>query len=234
MAAALEGCVNCAAKTPYTACVSGHCFDNSNNTFHPQAAVPINGVIDMALNSLDGDRSGDAEGPVAFYNENTAAGNGDNFTWSFFISDKLDLTPPGITITFPAHNSGNVSLADPIYASFNKVMMSSSLGTGSIKVNNGKKEIEHKLINLWNLANQANGYWVKSENIDNAPADGEPDWTKAGIYHSLFYDTTSYRAQIGSGVNDIYQNCYNPSSGVTCTGNPSCCGLAPTAAGSCP
>ena len=237
MAADLAPCTNCAAKTPFNSCnPNNHCYDSTNNKNYPTANIPPNGVVDMAMNSLDGNRDGNADGPasaVDYYDENTASGPGDNFTWSFFINDILDLTPPKIKQTVPAHKDANINLADPLSIDFDKLMMMSSLGTGKVIINNGQKNIEHELINLRSLNNNGVGYWTAGQNIDDN-LDSEPDWTKVEIRHSLFSDSTSFRAQAGSGIEDIYQNCFNPSSGNGCTGKPSCCGLTPTAAGSCP
>ena len=234
-------CPDCVTKSPYSTCSNpvcnlGNC-QNSDGKNYPMSAMPLNGIADMAMNSLDGDRSEDAEGPVDFYNENTVAGPGDNYQWSFFISDQIDLNPPIINLVNPAHNISGISLTDPILINFSKVMMSSSLSTGSTVIFNGQDYVIHQLINLWNFTGQPLGYWVVNNNIDDSPADGEPDWTKAQLKHSMFADTTSYRAQVGSGVKDIYQNCFKPSASAACpanTANPSCCGDAPTAGESCP
>ena len=230
-------CPDCTTKSPYSTCSNANCAlgncQNSDGKNHPMSAMPLNGIADMAMNSLDGDRSEDVEGPVGFYNENTAAGPGDNYQWSFFISDQIDLSPPGITLANPAHNTSGISLTDPILINFSKVMMLSSLSTGSTVIFNGKDYVAHQLINLWNFTNQPLGYWVTNDNIDDSPADGEPDWTKAQLKHSMFADTTSYRAQVGSGVKDIYQNCFKPSSGPGCIGGPSCCSGVPDPDSSC-
>jgi hypothetical protein len=228
------GCVNCAAKSPFNDCNSGHCYNSATSEFHPLSASPLNGIADLAMNSLDGDRSGDAEGPTEYYDENTATGAGDSYQWSFYISDEIDLSPPVITAINPGHNEPNVALSDPITVDFDKLMMSASLKTGSTKIYNGQEHTTHKLINLWNFTNQPVGFWIAKENVDSPPLDGGPDYTRAEIRHSTFADTTSYRVQVGSGVKDIYQNCYKPSSGPGCIGSPSCCGQVPTAGSSCP
>ena len=106
-------------------------------------------------------------------------------------------------------------------------MLSSSLSSGSINVNNGIETINHHLINLWSMANDPIGYWIQTTNRDiSSPLDGIPDQTEAILNHGTFNDATAYRAQVGSGVKDIYQNCYKPSAGPTCSpdsSNPSCC-----------
>lgn len=241
VAASLYPCTSnadCSTRTPYNTC-NGVCQD-SNGINYPLSAPSFNGIMDVALNSLDGNRDGDADGPVSFYNENSpVATDGDNYKWSFFINDIIDLTPPIISSTGPDHNESGIDLSNPIEIGFNntaapKIMMSSSLKTGSTYIFNGKDNVLHQLLNIWNFTNDPLGYWIAKENVDNAPPDGEPDWTKVYIRHSLFSDSTKYRSQAGSGVKDIYQNCFKPSSSSICTGNPSCCGEIPEPNSSCP
>ena len=219
---------DCASRSPYTSCGGGICKEPATSVNFPLASTAFNGIMDMALNSLDGNRDNNAQGPASYYNENSAdAGAGDNFLWSFFINDNIDLTSPLITSTDAANNTPGVNLSDPIIINFDKLMMSGSLSTGEVVVNNGKEDFTHKLVNLWSFSSQPVGYWVTNEGMDNAPLDGEADWTKAYISHTDFADATRYRAQVGSGVKDIYQNCFKPCDGPACSGesaaNPSCC-----------
>lgn len=245
-AAGLEGCVSCGTKSPYNDCgPTGHCYDADAGINHPMAASPITGVVDMAMNSLDGDRSGGAVGPISFFNENStslpppappAPGGADSFMWSFFVTDQIDLTPPTITLTIPAHNGTDFPLNDPLLVDFDKVMLSSSLNSGSVTIFNGTDYVVHQRMNLWSMSNRAVGYWISKIDYDDAPAggDGELDWTQGLINHTLLPDANSFRAQAGSGVKCIYQNCFMPSSSAMCVGTPSCCGLVPTAADTCP
>ena len=58
--------------------------------------------------------------------------------------------------------------------------------------------------------------------------DGEPDKTSAFIEHARFFEGSDYKPQIGSGVKDIYQNCFKPSAGLNCNAilnpvYPYCC-----------
>ena len=118
-------------------------------------------------------------------------------------------------------------------------MLSSSLRPGSTQIFNGRQYHQHQLINLRSLANQPVGYWITKENIDTSlPLDNQPDITRVEIRHTIFSETMSYRAQVGSGVKDIYQNCFRPSVGPACSGvneaNPSCCNGTVTAGEECP
>jgi len=231
-AAALADCGadNCVSRSPYNNCAGGHCQDDTGQNY-PLSSLPLSGVADVALNSLDGNRDANPQGPATFYNENSPNPlTGDNYQWSFSISEEIDLSPPVIESIVPAPNASGVNLSDPILVTFSKLMMSSSLKSGWIIVNNGQEDIEHKLINI---LGDSVGYWVAKTDIDSDD-NGEADKTKAEIKHSIFAESIDYQAQVGSGVKDINQNCFKPSSGPGCTGNPSCCAGTPTAGSECP
>jgi len=231
---------DCVTKTPYNNCSGGICADG-NGAKYPEGQVD-SGIMDLAKNSLDGNRDNKADGPVAFFDENlnnlTA---GDSYRWSFWISDRLDLESPLILKTEASQGDENVDLIKGVSVMFNKLMMASTLNSGSITVDNGEKKINHKLINLWSRSKEPIGYWIEKENKDtSSPLDNEPDQTTAFISHSQFLSSTVYRAQVGSGVKDIYQNCFKPCRGPGCEANQnnvSCCNGTPTQVGdnaSCP
>lgn len=232
---------DCTAFASYSTCASSSlpyktCQDKDNKNF-PLADLSLSGVTDASLNSFDGNRSIYSEGPIAYYNDNFApdapenTDQKDRFRWSFYINDKIMLEPPFIEEITPGHNSAAVNLINPIIIKFNTLMMNSSLTTGVTSVSNGSSTTEHKLINLKSSSLAPLGYWIYNENIDttstqNLLLDGEPDLTITNIGHSVFYESNSYQAQVGSGVKDIYQNCYKPSAGPICSVSmlePSCC-----------
>ena len=110
-------------------------------------------------------------------------------------------------------------------------MLNSSLHTGTSIIQNGAKTVTHKSINLSSSSPTPLGYWITSENKDANLVDGEPDLTVVKIEHSPFSQSMSYNAQIGSGVKDIYQNCFKPSDDKSCgvtLEKPSCCFGVPT------
>lgn len=222
---------NCLDKSPYNDCGSGSICSNPTNGNYPQGSVSSpDGIMDLCLNSLDGNRNKKAEGPAGFFNENIPDTAGDNFSWSFFISDKLDTIAPRIEATSPSRNSV-VGLALDMEIYFDKLMMASSLKTGTTLSNNGQVDVTHKNINIWNLASNPLGYWIISEPV---LANGSPIKTKVIIKHSDLDESMSYRAQVGSGVRDIYQNCFKSSAGPACVGanavtdaRPSCCNGVP-------
>ncbi|NLZ74312.1 Ig-like domain-containing protein [Candidatus Falkowbacteria bacterium] len=229
---------DCTAYSPYNICSPtslgyNTCQDIDGNNY-PSASAQINGVVDLALNSFDGDRNNVSDGPLNFYNDNFSAEDNhnkkDNYRFSFFVNNTINLTPPKIESITPVQGATGVGLAEPIKIAWNTLMMNSTLTTGSRKVNNGLTTVEHKLINLWSSANQAVGYWVKNENIDiETPfqsLDGEPDKTISWIMHTPLLESMTYHVQAGSGIRDIYQNCYKPSASESCVAtetSPSCC-----------
>jgi hypothetical protein len=118
---------------------------------------------------------------------------------------------------------------------FDTLMRSGTLKTGTFMVDNGQDQIPHKGLNLWNYTGGGLGYWIKKEDIeDEPPIDGYPNRTNVLIAHSVFRESNTYRSQAGSGLNDIYQNCFKPSASnlgacsVVDEFNPSCCNGAPT------
>ena len=221
---------DCTTKSPYNNCNSNFC-QNADNRNLPKASSTLNGIIDMSNNSLDGNRDTFASGSLSFYDENHPdIEGGDSYQWSFYINNLIDIGAPTISALSPGHADDSVGLEDPVEISFSKLMMSSSLKTGQTEIFNGQDYFRHKCINLWNFANLPLGYWISSENIDtSSPLDGVNDETKTLIKHSSFYEVASYRAQVGSGVKDIYQNCFKPSvgpAGTGCTPDdalPNCC-----------
>lgn len=276
-----SGDANCALYVPFNSCKNGLC-QNSSNENYPQSSLPLNsGVVDAAMNSLDGNRNEKADGPESqskkspYYENDRIAtcrlgeaegkicnsGNaiavcgslesckyfngdqvkaederisylranyGDDYQWSFMVNDIINLEPPIIETTFPANNISDIDLYKPINVLFNKLMMSSSLATGFKELKNGEEIVRHKLINLSTYSNKAIGYWISKNDIDENPRDGYSEKTEIFINHSEFSDLSSYWAQIGSGVRDIFQNCFKPSKGPACLGsvndsNPSCC-----------
>jgi hypothetical protein len=227
--ASLDACSadSCASRSPFNSCVSGVCTDSQGKKY-PLAMMPLDGAADLALNSLDGNRDGLAYGPISYYNENDSnLANGDNFRWSFFISDKLDLTAPKIISTSVNSGDSRVNLFNKLSINFDKLMMSSSLSTGAIVINDGKKDVTHQLVNIWNFSQAPIGYWITKEDRETGIPDGQMDQSAALLNHTAFDDATKYESQVGSGVKDIYQNCFHPCDGPACTGEnksaPSCC-----------
>jgi hypothetical protein len=85
-----------------------------------------------------------------------------------------------------------------------------------------------KYVTLIDQATQKVGWWVQSSNFD-VNADTYADITQGELWHSRFLPVTNYSMEVGSGVKDIYQNCYLPGHGPNvstpslCSGNGNSC-----------
>lgn len=177
---------------------------------------------------MDGNRDTVVDGPLLFFNENTGdVNNRDSYRFSFFVNDQKNLQSPAITNIVPlGGQTGIVTLTTPVEISFNTLMMSSTLRSGGSILSSGTESVAHKLINLKSSQESPLGYWLTNKDLDTGALDGVVDVTIAEIQHSPFLEALSYNAQVGSGVKDIYQNCFKPSTGPGCEANwenPSCC-----------
>jgi len=239
-AAELNSCSgdDCLSFTPFNNCLDNSglgyktCQDADNKNYPLSTSASLMGIRDAASNSLDGNLDSDTRGPISYYDINAPiSSDGDNAKWSFFISDKLANSTPVINYIKPDQSVSGVNLVEPIEIKFNTLMMSSSLRTGSTAINNGSTITEHKLLNLRSVGSQALGYWISADNQETEPLDGQPDITLIKISHSPFREYATFIAQAGSGLKDIYQNCYKPSAGPgACVAGyavtpeaPSCC-----------
>lgn len=237
-AANLQACQahsDCQPLTPYSQCepLANVCRDNAAGRNYPQAnPLNLDGVVDLAFNSLDGNRDGRADGrPQGVYNYFIEGANDfskrDGFEFSFFINGEINLAPPKISLASPRLAESGVLTTRPVVVDFNDLMMARTLATGVIALNNGLSVTEHKLINLDSSVAGPLGYWLKNENKEIGNPDGQPDYTSLRIEHTDFFEAVTYITQIGSGVKNIYQNCFKPSVGPACLSlteeNPSCC-----------
>lgn len=190
----------------------------------PSATFPYDGVVDMADNSLDGNKDGKAQGPkqqsaLAPYNENNpnATTQGDDYTWSFKTSNVIDTSPPTIIRVEPNIGASAVTLSSAVEAEFDKLMMSNSLNSNSLNL----------------VSDQAINYWINSTNSTTTNS-AINKITTVIFNHDQFNEEKNYSPKITSGVKDVYQNCFFPCSGLNVNGNPSCCDGTATASSSCP
>jgi len=83
--------------------------------------------------------------------------------------------------------------------------------------------LNKKYISFIDRSTSPIGWWVSKLEMDTkTPPDGFANKTKALLNHTRFSEVTSYGAEFGSGVKDIYQNCYLPSDGPNVDPNASC------------
>lgn len=227
------GCLNLMNKEMKDIGLPGAVKDSSGNLFIFDENENEPGYVACRQDAVSSATCGQVNIPTYY------CANGDNFSWSFYVNDQMDISAPIVTSVSPA--AGEVpKLSQDIKINFNKLMMASTLVTGSTVIDTGQGPVTHKNINLWNVADNPIGYWIQTETLFGGNA---PIQTNAIIKHSDFGESSDYRAQAGSAVRDIHENCFKPSGDQsTCknvsTTQPSCCyGVATSkldANGDCP
>ncbi|MFA5133189.1 MAG: hypothetical protein WC459_00035 [Patescibacteria group bacterium] len=224
---------------PARALISGQISAATLGSDPPQAAgFPYNGIVDLAGNSFDGNGDGTAQGPTSQSGKPAYAwvgGNstsqGDDLSWQFNTTDEIDLVPPRINKVEPGISAQNVGVDIPIQITWSKIMSASTL-------NNKNLAITHdvpKPYEFW--------YSVYSDLLDKndqpVVSGITPVRTKVSIKHGSFAPSIAggtqynYFPSTNSKVQDITQNCYNPSAGPSCTPTqalPYCCNGAASAA----
>ncbi|MDO8559633.1 MAG: hypothetical protein Q7S23_01160 [bacterium] len=66
---------------------------------------------------------------------------------------------------------------------------------------------------------RCSGWWITNVGRDEAASsDGYPDFTEVQINHTPLAEYSRYGVDMGSGIKDLYQNCYLPSEGPNTAG----------------
>lgn len=184
----------------------------------PQAeltASGYDGIVDMAGNALDGNKNGDAEGPVV-----------DSYSWSFVTTDAPDLTAPTLRSTSPATSglgTSNVPIDQNPEALFSGLLQSSTVNSDNVIMRTNEPA---------DLADTF--WWSVSQDFLSAvgsPVGGDPENSNVKIAHRLYTQATTvfptpiYQPKLKSGIQNVYQNCFNPTS-ASCSSpsaGPDCC-----------
>ncbi len=206
----------------------------------PQAAIVrglYDGLVDAASNSLDGNGNGTAEGPTP---GRTVTSTSDNYSYSFRTLTNPDRSAPFVRGFTPAPETGLIAVDQPPSADFNSILQASTVHSGNIKLLNNEPVSDTfwfrpRMVNLIGTRPVTPG--------ENASS------SRMLIDHRVYAAATprfspEYYPSIGSGVQNIYQNCFNPtgSDATTqeCRGTadrPNCCfvnGVATPSASACP
>lgn len=198
----------------------------------PQAFLSsfgYDGITDMVGNALDGNGDGIAQGsPV------DAVPGDDNYNWSFGTAGAPNLSAPRITQTTPAAGnpaaSSNLAMDFKPDATFDSVLQSSTVNSDNVVVQSNEP------------ASLSDTFWW-SMYQDNLTASGAPITAptdvaaeaRVTIKHRVFAPATStdpgaivpiYQPVFKSGVQNVYQNCFNPAASADCSANstnPNCC-----------
>jgi hypothetical protein len=189
------------------------------------ALIPYDGIIDMADNSLDGNKDGKAVGPQAqsgmpAYDENAPdpLSQGDDYTWAFKTNNTIDITAPKIKAIDPNIGVFDVGLSAVPEATFDKLLSAKTANSSNAILSALSGPISYSPYLL-------NDVVLKEGTVK--------------ISHDTFNNPETYKAILTSGIQDIYQNCYSPCSGVNVagapvTGTPSCCEGLTTGGATCP
>ncbi len=197
----------------------------------PQADLTQNGydgVVSVVGNSLDGNKNGAGEGPP-----------NDDFSFRFATTNDVKLAPPTITDTLPSSDpstggNSNIPFDKPVLATFDSLLQSSTVNTSNAQIEAyGFKETDPDTF-WWSTGVQ----WLRDDGQPIDPTAVPPDIaSKAAVVinHRQFLksdpfpDLNYYDPSIFSGVQDAYQNCFNPAAKCgTGVGSPSCCNSSPT------
>lgn len=197
-----------------------------------QAAIVrglYDGVVDTASNSLDGNANDRAQGPPV-----------DNYNYAFTTLTNPDRSAPFVRGFVPAPETGLIPVDQIPSADFNSIMQASTINSGNIKL----------------LTNEppSDTFWFRPRMLNlvgTRPVTGgeNASSSRALIDHRVYAAATQrfapeYYPSFGSGVQNIYQNCFNPTSSdnttAECRGTaerPNCCfvgGVATPSATACP
>ena len=164
----------------------------------PAAALPYNGVVDMAGNSLDGNGDGTATGPVT-----------DSYAWGFSTTNDIELDPPVVTAMTPSITPGNpaqnIDFDQPIRLTFDSLLSLASMNADNIL-----------------LRTPSGSLWYTFEAAILNPTANPVHQVTVG--HGIFSANILYGLETDSGLRSVYQNCFTPSRTTSCVGTgANCC-----------
>ncbi|HVM90571.1 MAG TPA: hypothetical protein VMU11_01595, partial [Verrucomicrobiae bacterium] len=187
----------------------------------PQAALTASGydgVVDMAGNALDTN------------NDGTVNASDNRYGWTFGTTGAPNLTPPTIKSTSPSagnlSESSNLAVDRKPTATFDSLLQSSTVNTDNVQMSTNES------------ASMADTFWwsVSQDplNASGALADIGDDVVagRIDVDHRIFLPASStgavpvYQTSFKSGLQNVYQNCFNPAGSDACradASNPNCC-----------
>jgi len=171
------------------------------------------GITDIAGNSLDGNGNSTAEGRGT-----------DDYGWTFATQLDPNLDAPRIRSTLPLPGASNIPVDQEPQAVYDSVLQSSTVNSDNVFISTNEP------------ASSADTFWwsVRQEVLTpdgTVAAPGDPAIQgRISISHRLYVPaddagggTPIYQPTMLSGIQNIYQNCFNPASSDSCTGSPNCC-----------
>lgn len=186
----------------------------------PQARLmpgpsPFDGVVDYTGNSFDGNGDGRAAGP-----------GDDDYAWRFQTTDRPNLDAPRITAVRPGVRANNVAVDVPVQSDFDSALQASTISSDTVRLRTNEPE-ELRDTFWWMVG-------VTPLRQDGGPAQAGDRAMRSRIDvghrpYSPVQETPEgtlnpqYAPFVQSEVQNIYQNCFNPASSLTCSGNRNCC-----------
>lgn len=193
-----------------------------------QAAIVsglYDGLVDASGNSLDGNAPSGAQGPPA-----------DTYTYTFRTDETVDRNPPFIQAFNPPPDAGMIPVDQSPTANFNSILQSSTVHSGNV----GLVTNEPPSDTFWFRPRMVNLIAGRVAALGEAASSSQ-----ILIDHRVYAAATDrfapeYYPSIGSGVQNMYQNCFNPASSDNTTrecrataDRPHCCNGIPSAS-ACP
>jgi hypothetical protein len=127
--------------------------------------------------------------------------------------------------------SSNVPVDAQVYADFDSIIQDSTLSSDSVKLRTNEPE-ELRDTMWWMIRSQL----IRADG--GVVGDGDrPAGSRVQVQHRPFTPSQTtdegmispeYAPFYTSDVQNIYQNCFNPASSLTCTGNRYCCDNVPS------
>jgi hypothetical protein len=193
----------------------------------PQAALTASGydgVVDMAGNALDGNGDGVAQGSAS-----DAVTGDDRYGWTFGTTGAPNLAPPTIRSTDPAAGdlaaSSNLAVDRKTSATFDSVLQSSTVNTQNVIMTSNESPAAADTF-WWSVTQDSLNSSGAIAAIGDDPVSG-----RVNIGHRIFLPATTsttpvYQQSFKSGLQNVYQNCFNPAGSDAChadASNPNCC-----------
>ncbi len=217
---------------PSDSSIAVEAFSASLSDTPPQAvltSIGYDGIVDMASNALDGNGDGDAQG-----SESDAVAGDDRYGWTFGTSDAPNLTPPTLRSTNPTAgdlaSSSNIPLDQKPEALFDSLLQGSTVNSETVGIRTNEPA-EFADTFWWSISQD----FLTAAGVPAGVGD-EPVNSNVLMAHRLYVPATSttavpiYQPIILSGVQNVYQNCFNPAGSVDCRAdstNPNCCDGTP-------
>lgn len=197
----------------------------------PQAFLSgsgYDGITDMVGNALDGNGDGDTQG-----SDGDAVPGNDDYGWTFGTRGGPNLSAPRIESTDPIAgdlvDSSNLALDHNPVANFDSVLQSSTVNSENVALQTN--EPSSMADTFW---------WSLSQDplTETGAVAGVGDIASKGrltIDHRLYSPATSttpgavvptYQPVLRSGLQNVYQNCFNPAGSDRCPADsrdPNCC-----------